>query len=166
MTTTYKFKAGYTKNGVAVAPSSAPTVTVVDSSNNIISNAVATTALGNLAGAYLYSYSGADSLDLVALFHTTDTSVDTQDLFSTPITSTAAIAAGSNSKTFTVTDGVNPIEGVAVWVSTDSGGSNIVASGTTDTLGHVTFLLDTGTYYFWKQLAGYTFTNPQTDTVP
>jgi hypothetical protein len=85
MTTIYKFKAGYTKLGIATAPSSAPTITVVDSANNILVAALtATTALTNQVGAYLYSYSGADGLDLIGLFHTSDATMDQQDLFSVP----------------------------------------------------------------------------------
>jgi len=82
MTTVYKFKAGYTKLGIATAPASAPVITIVDSDNNILVNAQPATALSNLTGTYLYSYSGADGLDLVGMFHTADTTVDHQDLYS------------------------------------------------------------------------------------
>jgi len=82
MTTTYTFKCAYTKLGIAIAPSVAPLCTVVDAANNIIANAQVTTALANLTGVYLYSYSGADDLDLIGKFSTTDISVDMQDLFS------------------------------------------------------------------------------------
>jgi hypothetical protein len=82
MTTIYTFRAGYTKLGIATAPSSAPTITVVDASNNVLVNAQATTALTNIAGLYIYSYTGVDNLDLTGLFHTTDTTVDAQDAFS------------------------------------------------------------------------------------
>jgi len=83
MTTLYKFKAFYTKLGVGAAPSSAPVATVVDTdANTKLANAQATTALTNLPGYYEYEYSGADNLDLVGLFHTTDTTTDQQDLVS------------------------------------------------------------------------------------
>lgn len=82
MTTAYEFAAGYTKLGIGTAPSSAPTITVVDSANNVlVAAATATTALTNFVGAYRYSYSGTDGLTCDALFHTTDTSMDQQDLF-------------------------------------------------------------------------------------
>jgi hypothetical protein len=82
MTTLYELSCGYTKLGVGTAPSSAPTITVVDSANNVLVAALtAVTALTNLVGAYRYSYSGADGLIVYGLFHTTDTSVDQQDLF-------------------------------------------------------------------------------------
>jgi hypothetical protein len=58
-----------------------------------------------------------------------------------------------------------PISNCSVWVSTDSGGSTVVASGLTDTNGMVTFYLDPTTYYIWKSKSGYTFTNPDTEIV-
>jgi hypothetical protein len=58
-----------------------------------------------------------------------------------------------------------PVSGVDVWVTTDSGGVNIIARGSTDIFGVITFWLDPGTYYFWRQVSGYTFTNPDTETV-
>lgn len=75
---------------------------------------------------------------------------------------------GATLYTHAVTDSAGyPLDGVAVWVSTDAAGTNVVA-GTryTDDAGTVTFLLDAGsTYYVWKQRAGFTFTNPEEVTV-
>lgn len=63
-------------------------------------------------------------------------------------------------------DDDNPIDGVEVWVSTDSVGSNVVAGSlTTDAFGIVIFMLDAGNYYLWKQHANYNFTNPVPMTV-
>jgi len=75
--------------------------------------------------------------------------------------------AGAITYTYTVTDSVtgNPIDGVAVWVTTDSAGANTIASGTTDDSGVVTFYLDAGTKYFWRSRSGYNFTNPDTEVV-
>ncbi len=73
--------------------------------------------------------------------------------------------SGSISWPITIDDGLSPLDGVDVWVSTDSAGTNVVARGYTDTLGTVTFLLDAGAYYLWKQLSGYTFINPEGITV-
>lgn len=58
------------------------------------------------------------------------------------------------------------IPGVDVWISTDASGATVVA-GTlvSDAGGLTTFYLDPGTYYTWRQLSGYTFTNPQTTVV-
>jgi hypothetical protein len=94
MTTAYEFACGYTKLGVATAPSSAPTITVVDSANNIlVAASTATTVLTNLTGAYRYSYSGADGLTCYAMFHTTDTTVDQQDLFALAVINPVVRAA-------------------------------------------------------------------------
>ena len=83
MATLYKFKAYYTKSGVGAAPSSAPVATVVDTdAGTKLADAQATTTLANLVGYYEYEYSGADDLDLVCLFHTTDTTTDQQSLVS------------------------------------------------------------------------------------
>lgn len=80
---------------------------------------------------------------------------------------------GAVEHTYTVTkasDGT-PIEGVDVWISTDSGGSNVVWSGVTDAFGVARDindnkpLLDPGNYYFNCQKSGYTFNNPDLETV-
>lgn len=75
--------------------------------------------------------------------------------------------SGSISHTITVCDNSgNPLDGVAVWITTDSAGTNIVAGTSyTDTFGNVVFMLDAGAYYGWQQLAGYNFTNPTSFTV-
>jgi hypothetical protein len=82
------------------------------------------------------------------------------------------VGSGSRSYPITVTrpDGVTPIEGVSVWVSTDSAGANVVA-GTlvTDTLGRINtttgFMLDPGAYYLWRQHGSWNFSNPTAFTV-
>lgn len=75
---------------------------------------------------------------------------------------------GSVQRTYTVTDSGTglPIDGVQVWVSTDLAGANIIASGYTDALGQYRPWLDAGTYYFWCQRAGYSFTNPDQEVFP
>ena len=72
---------------------------------------------------------------------------------------------GATSTLIKINDGFDPVDGVEVWVTTDPGGSNKVASGNTDVLGQVTFMLDPATYYVWKQHGGYTFANPETMVV-
>ena len=73
--------------------------------------------------------------------------------------------------TYTVDDGSDPIEGASIWISTDLAGNNVIWTGITDafgvakTLGGVKPFLDPGTYYFWIQKSGYSFTNPDTETV-
>ena len=75
--------------------------------------------------------------------------------------------SGAITKTITITNGASPLDGVEVWVTTDSGGVNVVAGTlSTNSFGQVTFMLDAGNYYVWTQLAGYNFTNPTSITVP
>jgi len=64
---------------------------------------------------------------------------------------------GAITWTYTVTSSVppnNPIADVDVWVTSDIGGTNVIASGRTDANGVVTFFLDAGTVYVWKQKSG------------
>jgi len=65
-----------------------------------------------------------------------------------------------------VDDGTNPIDGVEVWITTDEAGEHVVAgTRTTNAMGIVTFMLDAGDYFLWKQIAGVEFTNPEAMTV-
>lgn len=83
----------------------------------------------------------------------------------------SAAGNGAIAWVYNVTDGINPLADVDVWVTTDIAGSNLIASGKTDVLGNVTMYLDdvsggTGTtYYFWCQKPGYNFTNPDAEVV-
>jgi len=75
------------------------------------------------------------------------------------IPTTGAAGAGAIAHTITVDDGVNPLDGAEVWISTDEAGANVVAGTlSTDALGQVTFMLDAGSYWMHVQLAGYNFT--------
>lgn len=78
-------------------------------------------------------------------------------------------AAGSGAIAYSITvedENNDPIDGVEVWITTDSAGSNVIA-GTlaTDAMGLATFMLDAGTYYIWRQASGFNFTNPVAITV-
>lgn len=77
------------------------------------------------------------------------------------------VGSGAITYTYTLTSSVDdtPIAGADVWVTTDVNGANVVDSGVTDAFGQVTFRLDPGTYYFWRQLAGWSFVNPDTEVV-
>lgn len=76
--------------------------------------------------------------------------------------------SGATSWTYTLTDADTelPIGSATVWVTTDSDGANIIASGTTDSNGEVTFNLDSGTKYIWRYKVGYNFTDPDTEVIP
>jgi hypothetical protein len=76
-----------------------------------------------------------------------------------------ASGSGPIHRVYTLTDGTNPIAGALVRVTTDSGGNNTIASGTTDQYGKVAFDLGAGVVYLWRSKTGYTFANPDTETV-
>ena len=75
--------------------------------------------------------------------------------------------AGANEWTYTLTEAGSgdPIADADVWVSSDSLGASVLASGRTDQNGEITFYLDSGTVYVWRQKSGWNFTNPDTETV-
>lgn len=68
----------------------------------------------------------------------------------------------------TVDDESNPVDGAAVWVSTDEAGTNVIA-GTLYSAGNgrVKFMLDTDmNYWVWRQISGFDFTpNPEMITL-
>ena len=75
--------------------------------------------------------------------------------------------AGAITFTYTLTnseDGL-PIADADIWVTTDSIGNNVVASGKTNQYGKVTFYLDVGTIYVWRQKSGWDFVNPDVEVV-
>ncbi len=75
----------------------------------------------------------------------------------------SSLGAGAFAKTVNIKDASNnPVDGAEVWVSTDSAGSNVVASGTTDSAGNIIFMLDVGSYFVFSQRAGINF--PTTGT--
>lgn len=73
--------------------------------------------------------------------------------------------------TYTVTDGTDPIEGVDVSISTDLAGQNVIWKGVTNSVGVAVDLngrkpfIEAGTYYFWSQKSGYSFSNPDIEVV-
>lgn len=101
--------------------------------------------------------SGNEWADLTINIQTTNRQID--DL--------STLGAGAITWLYTLTNSVNsdPIDGASVWVTTDIAGTNIIASGTTNDSGIVTFYLDAGTVYVWSSKSGFTFTNPDEETV-
>ncbi|MBP9502040.1 MAG: hypothetical protein KBF17_07775 [Candidatus Promineofilum sp.] len=75
--------------------------------------------------------------------------------------------AGAIEFTYTLTnaDDATPIANADVWATSDLAGNTIIASGTTNASGIVTFWLDAGTVYIWRAKSGWNFTNPDTETV-
>ena len=82
-------------------------------------------------------------------------------------TESALAGAGGISFTYTLvsTVGATPIADATTWVTSDIGGDNVLASGVTNSVGVITFLLDAATVYFWRQKSGFNFTNPDTEVV-
>ncbi len=80
-----------------------------------------------------------------------------------------ASTSGSGSVLYelTITKNSLPEDGVAVWITTDQQGTDVIA-GTkyTDGNGKVEFLLDPGVYYAWCQKNRVKFTNPTSFEVP
>lgn len=74
---------------------------------------------------------------------------------------------GDTSWTYTLSEtDLTPIADATVWVTSDIAGASILAAGTTDASGQVTFLLNAGaTVYVWAKKFGWTFTNPDTEMV-
>lgn len=80
---------------------------------------------------------------------------------------TSTLQGGAVTWVYNLTDSAtgDPIPNADVWATTDAGGDTVVARGVTDAFGNVTFYLDAGTYYIWRELAGWTFVNPDIETV-
>lgn len=77
---TYVFRAFFTKSKVGVAPSAAPTVDVCDSAGTLVVTGGAVTTLSGIVGLYGYAYTNATPGEYIALFKTTDTTVDLAQL--------------------------------------------------------------------------------------
>jgi hypothetical protein len=101
----------------------------------------------------------------LALLNTTWT--DTKAGYLDVPVSVAGSGSGGILWSYSVTNSVDdtPIADVDIRVSTDSAGLNIIASGRTNVSGVVTFYLTAGTYYIFRQKAGWNFTNPDTEVV-
>ena len=118
-----------------------------------------------------YSHDGTDGIVTVFPAFTEAPDDDSTFIITTPYFYMPL--AGALEITYTVKiddeDTGDPLAGVTVWISTDSAGNNVVWSGTTDANGIAVDAndgkpwLDAGTYYFWRQKAGYIFTNPDTE---
>ena len=82
------------------------------------------------------------------------------DLLKSAALASAPEGVGSQTVVFSVEHNDNPIANVEVWITSDQAGTIVAAKGFTDDDGEITFYLDPGTYYAWRQKNGYTFTNP------
>lgn len=102
---------------------------------------------------------GATNISTLA-GHTPDNTIaDVDDVLN------SGTGSGAISWTITIDDGSDGLVDADVWITSDQAGNNLLASGTTNGDGEVTFQLDAGTVYMWAQKEGYNFTNPTTVTV-
>lgn len=150
-----------------------PRVELLDSTGSPLPFADATSAkLATAVGGsnyYLYTnqWPGASLPFIVKVSDHSTGSLLATAAFNSYDVPTAVGGPGGTETTIYVEDGSsNPIQGVEVWLTTDSAGTNTIA-GTiiTDNFGNATFYLDAGTYYVWKQKPLYSFTNPTQITV-
>lgn len=77
-------------------------------------------------------------------------------------------SSGAIEFTYTVfkPDGITPLSGCAVYVSTDEAGASRSETKFTDELGQVTFQLDPGNAWFWRSHSSYSFAdNPDLENV-
>lgn len=89
------------------------------------------------------------------------------DALDVRVHSRSTLGPGAIEWTYTLTEqGTgNPIPDANVWISTDLAGSHIIASGMTDQNGQTKFWLDAGVVYVWRQKSGWSFDNPDQETV-
>lgn len=89
------------------------------------------------------------------------------DYINVAVSTRTTLGAGATRRPYTLTSSTTglPVADADVWVTTDSSGSNVVASGKTNSSGVVVFWLDAGTYYIWRQKDGMNFSNPDTEVL-
>ena len=158
------------------------TADVYSPAGKIISDAMAAEVGGGM-----YSYTLPGNLvptagEYICVFKTEDDSVDQQEIpglwvvgrggienLDAPLSGVMSQLQGNGAREWTYTltlDGSEvPMPDAMIWVTSDSTGNNIVASGRTDQFGKVTFFLDPGTVYVWAKKSGYNFNNPDTEVV-
>lgn len=128
-------------------------------------------------GAYSRIYPNADFSQFAYYLRATYTGavvLDVDDVTGvTEAWQVVSFPAGAIEFTYTLTSSATglPLPNADVWITTDIAGANIVWRGTTDAFGvardvanHLPWL-DAGTYYFWRQLIGFTFVDPDTEIV-
>ena len=123
----------------------------------------------NLKGIYYFTLTqaetNADLIVISAVSSTTGILLDPVILYA----GSAALGAGAITFTYTLReddeDTGDPIAAVDVWVTTDEAGSNVIARGTTNSSGSVSFLLDAGNNYMWRNKPGWSFDNPDLEVI-
>lgn len=152
-------------NGVEVAGlGTAPVVTVSKAGGAFSASTGTKAEISNGWYSYALTASECDTLGPLSI-KVTHASTAQQNL----VYFVGGANAGAVAFTYTLTEppegSGTPITSAAVWLTTDSAGNNVIASGTTDVLGAVLFYVQAGTYYVWREKAGYQFQNPDSETV-
>jgi hypothetical protein len=83
------------------------------------------------------------------------------------VVSGGAAGTGLITWTYTLTDSSTelPVADAQVWVTSDTAGANLLASGRTNSSGEVTFYLAAGTVQIWAWKAGYEVSGPDEEVV-
>jgi hypothetical protein len=151
---------------VAAALLADPTHLIPTNANGVIVAAAAT--VGAFPEAALAEAAVPDVPTAIEISEALDASTTGQTIASnldakvSEITEGALGSGGIATTVVTEDTDDNPIDGVAVWVTSDVGGSSVVAGKLYSSLtGTVTFMLEAGTWYVWRQKGGVNFTNPQ-----
>lgn len=154
-------------NGTEVAGLSSGFTLQIAKPGGAFANSAGTKAeIGNGFYAYTATAGEADTLGPVAIIVTGSGAVQQNLEYVVQQRTINAVAFD-----YTVTVGGNPLAGASVWISTDTAGNNVIWQGTTDAFGvardssSLLPYLDPGTYQFWTQAEGYSFTNPDQEVV-
>jgi len=109
----------------------------------------------------------ADVVAIITKTTTEDAKSTATVIYTSPNQIGAAAGAGAITWTYTLTEEgtEDPIADADVWVTSDAAGTNVIASGKTDQYGKVTFYLDAGTVYVWRQKSGWDFDNPDEEVI-
>lgn len=148
-----------------------PTVTLSKNGAGFAAPAGALSEVGN--GWYKIAPNATDNDTLgPLLLHATAGTADPSDTEFEVVTydPDGRTTAGSGSQTVNITikdTASNPIDGVSVWITTDVGGTNVIAgTQVSNSLGVVpSFFLNPGVYQRFAKLGGRNFQNPQQFTV-
>jgi hypothetical protein len=120
----------------------------------------------NAKGLYSWSLTQAETNGDKLVFSGKSTTLGVELVPEVVYPTQSAVGNGGVSYTVTVTDGSFPLDGVAVWVTTDQSGNNSIAGPVyTNVMGQAVFTLEPGSYYAFCQRSGVNFQNPQLITV-
>lgn len=131
---------------------------------------VSATAMTNFAtGIYYYAFdtTGVTLGQFSVRFTATLGGVVQEIMENMDLTDSSRVGSGTIANTITTKDSAGiPLEGTAVYITTDLAGANkVTATQVSDNMGIVTFFLNAGVYYVWMFRNGNTWQNPGQITV-